>query len=83
MRDQMPSRWKMPGTWLLGLLALALVLSHRTRLDEVNLYALQADAWLHGRLDVDQGHHDLAHHEAKAWVPFPRSPPCCCCPSSR
>jgi hypothetical protein len=74
MRDVTPSRWKTPGVWLLGLLALGLVLSLRTRFEGPNLYALQADAWLQGRLDVPQGPHDLALHDGKAWVPFPPFP---------
>jgi hypothetical protein len=74
MRHETPSRWKKPGPWLLGLLALGLVVSLKTRMDGPNLYALQADAWLHGRMDVAPGPHDLALHGGRAWVPFPPFP---------
>ena len=41
---------------------------------EANLYALQADAFLHGRLDLPQHFHDTAVFEGRFYVPFPPFP---------
>ncbi|MGI6376400.1 MAG: glycosyltransferase family 39 protein [Anaerolineae bacterium] len=41
---------------------------------EANLYALQADAFLHGRFDLPQHYHDTAVFEGRYYVPFPPFP---------
>jgi hypothetical protein len=41
---------------------------------EANLYALQADAFLHGRLHLTQHFHDTAVFQGRFYVPFPPFP---------
>ncbi|WP_426750541.1 glycosyltransferase family 39 protein [Myxococcus sp. Y35] len=65
---------KRPGAWLLGILLVAVILGFQTRSQGPNLYSLQAEAWLGGRLDVAPGPHDLALYDGRAWVPFPPFP---------
>lgn len=74
MSDPTPGRLRGTGAWLLGVLVVAVLLGFQTRSPGPNLYALQAEAWLGGRLDVAQGPHDLALYGGKAWVPFPPFP---------
>lgn len=62
-----------PGVMAGVLLVLALSVAF-TRPQWTNLHALQAAAWLEGRLEVPAGHHDLAEHGGRAYVPFPPFP---------
>jgi hypothetical protein len=60
--------------WLLAAtLAFAASLT-RPPLFRQNLYALQADAFLHGRLDVRQYMDDVSSHDGKYYVAFPPMP---------
>jgi 4-amino-4-deoxy-L-arabinose transferase-like glycosyltransferase len=41
---------------------------------EKNLYVYQADAFLHGQLDITQYHQDVAIYNGRIYVPFPPFP---------
>lgn len=41
---------------------------------EKNLYVQQANAFLQGRLDIDQHYHDVAIYKGRYYVPFPPFP---------
>lgn len=72
MSNVPPSRWKKYA--LLGVLALLVALSFKQRWPGGNLNVLQADAWLHGRMDIPLGSEDASVYGGKAWVPFPPFP---------
>ncbi|NLX36439.1 MAG: glycosyl transferase family 39 [Chloroflexi bacterium] len=63
---------------LLGLFLLLALLSLTGPLQdspgEANLYALQANAFLQGRLDLPQHYHDTAVFRGRYYVPFPPFP---------
>lgn len=67
--------WEMAFLLALALVALSSLLGALANSPgEANLYALQADAFLHGRLDLTQHYHDTAVFEGRYYVPFPPFP---------
>lgn len=59
---------------LAALLAASLINPLRKASGEANLHALQAQAFLDGRLDLPRHYHDTAVYEGHYYVPFPPAP---------
>lgn len=81
--DKMPMRGsdsarRCRRLWLLPLLPLlvtaGVVGAMRPKVTEPNLYSLQAEAWLRGRLDIDRAATDVAYHGGRMFVPLPPFP---------